>query len=154
MKNGSHAAIRVLLWLTAAYHLVAGVAATIAQEQAVALGAFLFGMSITLTPEASLLVRYLGVFGITLGVLAACAALDPVGNRKIVLGLIVYFLVRAGDRIVFYAAMQPFQVGLMPAWGRIIVILGFAAAFIVLGRSLCGRSRLYDERTRHVGAVR
>lgn len=136
MQNASHLAIRILLWLTAVYHLVAGVAATIAQEKAVALGAFLFGMSITLTPETALLVRYLGVFGITLGVLAALAACDPVKNRCIVTGMAVYFLVRAFDRVVFYKGMQPFHVGYMPAWGRIIVILAFATAFIVLGRKL------------------
>ena len=86
MNRDSHTAIRILLWLTAAYHFVAGIAATFAQERALTLGSFLFGMSITLTPEVSLLVRYLGVFGITLAVLAAYAALDPVANRKIVVG--------------------------------------------------------------------
>ena len=136
MKSSSHTTIRVLLWLTAGYHFVAGVAATIAQEQALVMGSFLFGMSMTLTPEVALLVRYLGVFGITLAVLAACAALDPVRNRKIVLGIVVYFLVRAFDRIVFYKSMHPFHVGVMPAWGRIIVILAFAVAFIVLSRRL------------------
>lgn len=136
MSRGSHTAIRTLLWLTAGYHFVAGVAATFAQERALALGAFLFGMSVTPTPEVALLVRYLGVFGITLAVLAAFAALDPVKNRKIVVGVIVYFLVRAFDRVVFYRAMQEFHVGLLPAWGRVIVILAFAVAFIVLSRKL------------------
>ena len=136
MSKASHTTLRVLLWLTAAYHAVAGIAATVAQEQALNLGSFLFGMTVTLTPETALLVRYLGVFGITLGVLAACAALDPVWNRKIVSGLVVYFAVRAIDRIVFYKDMQPFHVGLAPQWLRIIVIVAFACAFVVLGRTL------------------
>jgi hypothetical protein len=132
MAESPRRVLRVLLWMTAGYHVAAGVAATVAQPYAIRLGAFLYGIGITLTPEMELVVRYLGVFGITLGVLAALAALDPVGNRKIIWGLIVYFAIRALDRIVFYGAMQEFHEGPVPAWARIVVILAFAVAFLVL----------------------
>jgi hypothetical protein len=134
MSKSACPGLRALLWLTAAYHLVAGLAATVAQQYAVQLGAFMYGIDVTLTAQMELVVRYLGVFGITVGVLAAFAALDPVGNRKIIYGLVVYFLVRAIDRIVFYKAMQEFHVGPVPAWARIIIILAFAMAFVVLAR--------------------
>ena len=89
----------------------------------------------------ALVVRYLGVFGITLAVLAFFAAMDPAKNKKIIYGVAVYFFIRAFDRIVFYQAMQPFHVGLMPAWGRIIVILAFGVGFILLSRGLKGAKK-------------
>jgi len=123
MGDKNYLPLKCFLWLISVYHLVAGIAATLSQQLAINIGSLLFGVRLTLTPQAQLLIRYLGVFGITFGVLMAFAAIDPEKNKKIIYGGIVYFLVRALDRIVFWKLMEEFSVGFFPNWGRIIIIL-------------------------------
>jgi hypothetical protein len=134
MKTDSYLPLRLVLGLMSAYHIVAGVAATFAQEAAVRIGGFLFGVQIALNPQTEVIVRYLGAFGITVGVLAALAALDPARNKAIVWGLIVYCLVRVFDRIMFWSLLQQFHVGPLPAWMRIAGILVFASALFFFSR--------------------
>lgn len=128
----SHLPLRVILWVIALYHLAAGVAAVLFQDAAVKLGAVMFGIAITLTPESELLVRYLGAFGLSFGVLAVLAALAPQKSRAILYGFVVYFLVRAFSRIGFWELLNEHTVGPAPNWARIIVILVFAASLLVL----------------------
>ncbi len=132
MNQTRYLSVRLLLWLIAAYHLVAGVAATFFKDAAVQVGSLLFGVGITMDGQTELLVRYLGAFGITLAVLAALAALDPVKNRAIIVGAVVYFLARAFDRVMFAALLEQHRAGPVPNWFRIVVILAFAVALLWL----------------------
>ena len=130
MNQGVHLPVRIVLWLIAGYHLVAGVVATFFKEAAITLGGLLFGVAITMDGQTELLVRYLGAFGIAFGVLAALAALDPVRNKAIIYGAVVYFVVRAFDRIAFTSLLAQYHVGLAPNWWRIVVIVAFAALLL------------------------
>lgn len=123
MNERRYIVVRVFLATICIYHVVAGVAATFFKEEAVKLGSVLFGVSITMTPQAELLVRYLGAFGISFGLMTAFAALDPVRNTKIIYGAVVYFLIRAFDRIVFWHLLQEHSAGPVPNWFRIVMIL-------------------------------
>ncbi len=123
--------LRVLLCFIAVYHLVAGVAATFFQDAAPGVGSLLFGVKITMDPQTSLLVRYLGAFGIAFGVMASLAALAPERHKGFMYGAVVYFMVRAFDRVAFADLLANYTVGPMPNWGRIIVILLFAAGLLV-----------------------
>lgn len=123
--------MRVLLWLIALYHVVAGVAATFFQDAAVEIGSLFFGVKITMDPQTTLLVRYLGAFGLAFGVMAALAALAPERHKGFICGAVVYFLVRVFDRIAFAGLLADYSVGFVPNWGRIIVILLFAAGLLV-----------------------
>ncbi len=131
MKTQSHLSLRVLLWFIAVYHVVAGVAATFFQDAAVGIGSLLFGVKITMDPQTTLLVRYLGAFGIAFGLMAILAALDPERHKGFIYGAVTYFLVRAFDRVAFAGLLTQYSVGFMPNWGRIIVILLFAAGLLV-----------------------
>jgi hypothetical protein len=130
MNRGGYLPVRVLLWLIAVYHLVAGVVATFCQEAAVRLGGLMFGVRITMDGQAELLVRYLGAFGIAFGVLAALAALQPARNRAIIYGAVVYFAVRAIDRILFASLLAHYHVGPVPNSVRIVVIVALAAGLL------------------------
>ena len=131
MSQSSHLPIRIILSVIAAYHLLAGVAALLFQDAAVKIGSLLFGVGITLTPQSELLVRYLGAFGLSFGVLAVLAALAPERNRAILYGFVVYFLVRALSRVMYWQLLDEHTVGPAPNWVRIIVILAFAASLVV-----------------------
>ena len=131
MNERRYIVVRVFLWTICIYHVVAGVAATFFKEAAVKLGSVLFGVSITMTPQTELLVRYLGAFGISFGLMTAFAALDPVRNTKIIYGAVVYFLVRAFDRIVFWDLLQEHSAGPVPDWFRIVMILVMGLGLLI-----------------------
>jgi hypothetical protein len=126
----SHLPVRIVLCLIAAYHLIAGVAAVFFPGAAVKLGSWFFGVNITMTSQAELLVRYLGAFGLSFALLATLAALSPEGNRAILYGFVVYFAVRAFSRIAFWKLLDEHTVGLAPNWFRIIIILAFATSLL------------------------
>ncbi len=132
MKTQTDAPLRILLWLIAVYHLVAGVAATFFQDAAIGIGSLLFGVKITMDPQATLLVRYLGAFGMAFGVMAVLAALAPARHKGFIYGAVVYFVVRAFDRIAFAGLLTTYAVGPVPNWGRVIIILLFAIGLLVL----------------------
>ena len=69
MKENNYLAVRVVCWVVAAYHLVAGVTATLFGESAVTIGSLLYGVGIVMDGQTELLVRYLGAFAISFGVL-------------------------------------------------------------------------------------
>ena len=131
MNQPRYVVVRVFLWTICAYHLIAGVAATFFKETAVEIGSLLFGVSITMTPQAELLVRYLGAFAISFALMTAFAALDPVRNTKIIYGAVVYFLVRAFDRIVFWQLLQQHSAGFVPDWFRIAMILVMGLGLLI-----------------------
>ncbi|NQU24640.1 MAG: hypothetical protein HQ567_25440 [Candidatus Nealsonbacteria bacterium] len=138
--NERYIVVRVFLWIICIYHVVAGVAATFFKDAAVELGGVLFGVSITMTPQAELLVRYLGAFAISFGLMTAFAALDPQRNTKIIYGAVAYFLIRAFDRIVFWKLLQEHSTGPVPDWFRIVMILVFGLgllAFMPRPRKTC-----------------
>ena len=131
MNKPPYVPVRILLGLIAAYHLIAGVAATFFQDAAVKIGSLFFGVQIAMEPQAELLVRYLGAFGIAFGVMAALAALAPERNRTFICGAVVYFIVRAFDRIAFAGLLVQHSTGGVPNWWRILVILIFAGGLLV-----------------------
>jgi hypothetical protein len=130
MNQRRYLAVRVILWVIAVYHLAAGLVATFAKEQTTTLASLMFGIALTMDGQTELLVRYLGAFGIAFGVLAALAALDPVRNKAFIYGAVVYFFVRAFDRIVFAELLAQHHVGPAPNWWRIVVIVAFAALLL------------------------
>lgn len=132
MEKKPYVLLKVLLWLVAFYHIAGGIAATFSQQFALQLGYMLFGVNVSITPETQVLVRYLGAFALTLGLLMVFAAFDPVKNKKIIYGGIAYFFIRAFDRIVFWKAIDECGAGPLPNWGRIAFILFFGIALFIL----------------------
>ena len=131
MKKETHVPLRVLLGFIAVYHLVAGIAATFFQDAAVNIGSLLFGVKITMDPQTTLLVRYLGAFAIAFGFMAALATLSPERHKGFIYGAVLYFIVRAFDRIAFAGLLAKHTVGPMPNWGRVVVILLFATGLLI-----------------------
>lgn len=130
MKTNNDLVVRVICWVVAGYHILAGVAATLFGESAVTIGSLLYGVAIEMDGQTELLVRYLGAFAISFGVLMVFAALDPVRNVRIIHGAVVYFVVRAFDRVVFADLLNEHTTGPMPNYGRLVIIVMFAMALL------------------------
>lgn len=132
MNKQSDLTLKILLWLIAVYHLIAGAAGTFSKDAAVTIGSLFFGVGITMNEQTELLVRYLGAFSIAFGVMATLAALAPARNRTFIWGAVAYFVVRAFDRVVFAGLFSAHAVGSIPNWWRICVILAFAVGLLLL----------------------
>lgn len=105
MGNKSLTPIKFFCGLICFYHVAEGVIATISGELAAKIAAFGYGLSlarlIPVTPQLTVLFRFIGAFAIAFGVSMGFAAVNPVKNKAIIYGGIVFFAVRAFDRIVF-----------------------------------------------------
>jgi hypothetical protein len=66
----------------------------------------LYGAQIRWSDEIVYLIRILGSFAFTLGVLAALAALDPIRNRVIGWGFVILFVMRNIHRHLFHSELE------------------------------------------------
>ncbi|MCP4413745.1 MAG: hypothetical protein GY808_14390 [Gammaproteobacteria bacterium] len=90
--------------LIAVYHIFIGVAATLTPEGAAQVAPVMYGISLDvfapMKSEYIIIIRYMGAFAITLGVLMAVAAWNPQKHRTIIFGGAIFFLIRILDRIL------------------------------------------------------
>lgn len=132
MESKSLAPIRFFCWLISIYHVVEGVIATISGEMAAKIAAYGYGLSLArltpVTPQLIVFFRFIGAFAITFGVLMGFAAKNPVKNKAIIYGGIVFFAVRAFDRIVFANVLrEAFDV----STGRNLISLAFVIIMLL-----------------------
>lgn len=90
--------------IIAIYHVLLGVVATLVPDLAAELAPVMYGISLEvlapLKPEYLVIIRFMGAFAITFGLLMAFAAWDPLSNGTIVLGGAIFFSLRILDRIL------------------------------------------------------
>ena len=90
---------RLVLWLLAGYHLAVGAAALLAPALAVRLVRSLYGAALPEGGAYRYMTSMIGALAVTLGGLAAVAALAPAENRAIVAALVVLQLARIFCRL-------------------------------------------------------
>jgi hypothetical protein len=93
-------ALRTLMYFIAVSHLAVGLglmSSTGFQKFA----ATLYGVRLDWTPANTYLLRVIGAFAFVLGILAMSAARSPIRNRVIVIGFIVFFLIRNFSRHLY-----------------------------------------------------
>ena len=105
MENKSLGPIKFFCGLACFYHVGEGIIATIGGELVAKIAAFGYGLSLArltpMTPQLTVLFRFIGAFCLAFGVAMGFAAINPVKNKAIIYSGIVFFAVRAFDRIVF-----------------------------------------------------
>ena len=97
--------LSICLYLMAVFHLIVGAGLTLSpafQQFAV----HVYGCHFDWTVKDVYLVRVLGAFAFTFGVMAIAAARDPIRNRAIILGFIVLFIVRDVSRHVYFSELS------------------------------------------------
>lgn len=100
MGTTSFKLLQALLWLVCAAHVLIGVSLNISGALTEVV-ASLYGAQVEWTPQFVYILRPLGVFMLVLGLLAAVAARDPLGNKEIVYGFCLIFVLRSLQRLVF-----------------------------------------------------
>ncbi len=96
-------ALKVLLAMAALFHLIVGLLATIVPpgDFADTIISASYGASIEITPITHHVIRILGAFMIFVGVMAVFAFLGPQRNRSVIYALMLLFIVRVLQRIIF-----------------------------------------------------
>ncbi len=90
--------------LIAFYHIFMGAAATFLPAEAAKLAPIFYGISLEIfapmKPEYLIIIRFLGAFAFTFGLLVAMAALNPIKNLNIIMGAAIFFALRILDRVL------------------------------------------------------
>ena len=82
------------------------------------------------------IMKPLGAFMIALGVMAAMAARDPLGNRPIIIGFAVLFTMRGLQRLLFMNEIESvFAIPSSRSMVQMVVMLSLAVALVLLLRA-------------------
>jgi len=87
------------------------------------------------------IMKPLGAFMIALGVMAAMAARDPLGNRPIIIGFAVLFTMRGLQRLLFMDEIERvFAIPSSRSLVQMVVMLSLAVVLVILLRAASGGS--------------
>jgi len=82
------------------------------------------------------IMKPLGAFMIALGVMAAMAARNPLGNRSIIIGFAVLFTMRGLQRLLFMSEIESvFAIPASRSLVQMVVMLSLALALVLLLRA-------------------
>ncbi len=110
MKNNTVLTLlKVALWITCAFHVIVGLNLNLPLGVGLKewVGAGLYGAQVDWNqPQFVYILKPLGAFMFTLGIMAAIAARDPLRNKLIVYSFALLWFIRSSQRIVFWAEIQ------------------------------------------------
>ena len=128
MNSRLHSVLQILLWVICAFNVTIGLGLNISQDFPQAVAAF-YGAQVEWTPAFMYIIKPLGVFMITVGLLAGVAARAPMQRAQIVYAIALLFLMRGIQRFVFMddiAAAVGIDAGRNVANGIFFILLGAA----------------------------
>lgn len=100
MKSGLHLVLQILLWGICAFNVIIGLGINLSPEFPQAVASY-YGAEVNWTPAFMYIIKPLGAFMITVGLMAGIAARDPLKYAAIVYAVALLFLMRGIQRFVF-----------------------------------------------------
>ncbi len=128
-------ALKALLAMAALFHLSVGLAAIVVPpgDYADWVMSVAYGASVDITPVTHHVIRIVGAFMIFVGVMAVVAFLDPRRNRAVIYALVLLFLLRAVQRLIFAEEIQEnFHISTARLVSQTIFFAALAAALFVV----------------------
>jgi hypothetical protein len=126
-------ALRLVLWAIAIYHVVLGVGAFLSPDLAQQIAKSIFGIEIVLDPAMAFVVKVLGVYAITFGIVAVVAARDPARYRVLLDVIVVLYAMRIATKLLFKSqAIAGLDVGPTRIWVEAALLAGFGLAVLLL----------------------
>lgn len=127
------AALKVVLWAIAAYHIVLGGGAFLSARVAEQVAQSLFGIHLTLDPAMAFVVKVLGVYAITFGVVTAVAARDPARHRVLLNVIVLLYVLRIANKLLFKNEyVTGLEVSSARVWIESALLAAFGLAVLVL----------------------
>ena len=141
--------LKIIMWVVALMHLIVG-AGLITGPGFARYMADVYGAEVRWTKELMYLLKPLGAFMCTLGVLAAVAAWNPVRHRAVMAAFVFLFLVRAAQRVIWRdEVQQAFGISASRNVANMIFFASMAFAILVLDRLVCLRTRREQNNNQH-----
>jgi hypothetical protein len=123
-----------LLCFVCAAHVVIGVGVNLAPGFP-PLIAGIYGATVDWTPQFTYILKPLGAFMLTVGLLAGIAATDPVRHQAVVYAVALLFVIRSAQRVVFAdETFRAFGITLARDVAVASFFLALALVLVVLGR--------------------
>ena len=127
--------LRILLGFVALSHLLIGLAATAVPTGGFAdsIIAVTYGGSFEIDPETHHVIRMLGAFMMTVGVMAAFAAFNPQRYVAVIYAIMFLFIVRTLQRVIFADHIQEhFDISVGRLVIQSVLYLALGAALVYL----------------------
>jgi hypothetical protein len=128
------------LWIVCAFHVLVGLSLNVDLGFREWVGGTLYNAQVDWTDgQFAYIMKPLGAFMIALGLMAAMAAMNPLGNRAIILGFVVLFTMRGLQRLLYMREIESvFAIPANRSLIQMVVMLSLAVALFLLWRSASG----------------
>jgi hypothetical protein len=123
-----------------AFHVLVGLSLNVDLGFREWVGGTLYNAQVDWTDgQFAYIMKPLGAFMIALGLMAAMAAMNPLGNRAIILGFVVLFTMRGLQRLLYMREIESvFAIPANRSLIQMVVMLSLAVALFLLWRSASG----------------
>jgi hypothetical protein len=126
-------ALKLVLWGIALYHVVLGGGAFLSGPLAQQIAHSIFGIELTLDPAMAFVVKVLGVYALTFGVVTLVAARDPVRYRVLLDVIVVLYVLRIVNKLAFKSQyVAGLHIAPTRVWIESAMLTAFALAVFVL----------------------
>ena len=142
MRSSNVAWLSRFLWIVCAFHVLVGLSLNVDLGLKEWVGGTLYNAQVDWSDgQFAYIMKPLGAFMIALGVMAALAARDPLGNRPIIIGFAVLFTMRGLQRLLFMNEIESvFAIPSSRSMVQMVVMLSLALALVLLLRAASGGS--------------
>ena len=125
--------MKALLWLVCGSHLALGLAGVLSPDLAVGAARALYGAHVEATPVNVHLLRIIGAYMITIGLMAGIAAREPQRHRPVIMAIAVLLFIRVVQRVTHSGEIQlTFGVSEMRIWLQSAYFAALAGALLFL----------------------
>lgn len=125
--------LQIVLWAICAYHVVLGGGAFLSSAIAEQAARSIFGITLSMDAQTAYVVRVLGVYALTFGLVAGIAATNPARHGILLNVIVVLYALRILVKLVF---KDEAVLGLAYSSGRVYaevaLLAGFGAAVWLL----------------------
>ena len=125
-----------------AFHLLVGLSLNVDVGLREWVGSSLYNARVDWSDgQFAYIMKPLGAFMIALGIMAAFAARNPLGNRPIIVGFAILFTMRGLQRLLFMNEIESvFAIPASKSLLQMVVMLSLAVALMLLLRAASGGS--------------
>ena len=125
------------LWVVCAFHILVGLSLNLDLGLREWVGSSLYNATVDWSDgQFAYIMKPLGAFMIALGVMAAMAARNPLGNRSIIIGFAILFTMRGLQRLLYMNEIESvFAIPASRSLVQMVVMLALALGLVLLLRA-------------------
>ena len=141
--NSNVAWLSRFLWVVCAFHLLVGLSLNVDIGLREWVGSSLYNAQVDWSDgQFAYIMKPLGAFMIALGIMAAFAARNPLGNRPIIIGFAILFTMRGLQRLLYMREIESvFAIPSSRSMIQMVVMLALALGLVLLLRAATGPNR-------------